>query len=225
MNPTNYAMDEESNATYDKTVDDNEYIYDTFEQVVDKEGGDIVLDESSISVYVYNRQEYKEQDLIKNGTITADYSWEQFKEDNAAKVRFDVDDEIVNSLQVGTGVSNLTVVGYTTPVFVDYDKTARGKISIEQIVVLIILALLLILLAFALIKKTEPEDVEEIEPELEVSKLILSTEEEEQKEAEKGLEEIEEVESEYKKQISKFVDEKPEVVVALLRNWLNEDWE
>ena len=28
-----------------------------------------------------------------------------------------------------------------------------------------------------------------------------------------------------KQQIEKFVDENPEAVVALLRNWLNDDWE
>ena len=31
--------------------------------------------------------------------------------------------------------------------------------------------------------------------------------------------------SEIRKQIDKFVDEKPEAVASLLRNWLSEEWE
>jgi len=31
--------------------------------------------------------------------------------------------------------------------------------------------------------------------------------------------------SEAKKAIEKFVDERPEAVAGLLRNWLNDDWE
>lgn len=224
MNPTNYAMEEESNATYDKNVDDSDYLYNTVEQIVDTDGGSVIYDESSISVVVYDIKEYKEEELIKNGTITTENTWEQFKEDNQSQVKIEIDEDLIDNLRIGTGIENLSVVGYTTPVFIDYDRAVAGKISIEQIIVLVILALLLILLAFALIKKTEPENIEEIEPELEVSKLILSTEEEEQKEENK-IEEIEEVESEYMKQINKFVDEKPEAVVSLLRNWLNEDWE
>ena len=43
------------------------------------------------------------------------------------------------------------------------------------------------------------------------------------------LNELEEIgfddRSEARKMIEKFVDEKPEAVATLLRNWLNEDWE
>lgn len=88
----------------------------------------------------------------------------------------------------------------------------------------VILGILLLLLAFGLIKKTQPDEVEEVEPELSVEDLIVSTQLEDEKE--EMLAEIDtSVESEYKKQIEKFVNEKPEAVAQLLRNWLSDEWE
>ncbi len=91
----------------------------------------------------------------------------------------------------------------------------------------IILALLILLLAFGLIRRAQPDEVVEVEPELSVEDLLVSTQLEEEKltEAER-LREIElNSESEAKKQIEKFVTEKPEAVAQLLRNWLNDEWE
>ena len=61
----------------------------------------------------------------------------------------------------------------------------------------------------------------EVEPELEVEEMLKNAKEEVE------LEEIELKETlETKRQIDKFVDEKPEAVANLLRNWLTEeDWE
>ena len=61
-----------------------------------------------------------------------------------------------------------------------------------------------------------------MEPELSVESLLETT-----KVAEK--EELEDIgyqeKSETRIQIEKFVDENPEAVAALLRNWLNEEWD
>ena len=62
--------------------------------------------------------------------------------------------------------------------------------------------------------------VTETEPELSVEDLLATT-----KENEENLEEIElSDKSETRKMIEKFVDENPEAVAMLLRNWINEDW-
>ena len=59
---------------------------------------------------------------------------------------------------------------------------------------------------------------QEEEEELSVEELLQSTPKEE-------LEDINlEEKSETRKLIEKFVDENPEAVASLLRNWLNEDW-
>ena len=67
---------------------------------------------------------------------------------------------------------------------------------------------------------TSPVKVTETEPELSVEDLLATT-----KENEENLEEIElSDKSETRKMIEKFVDENPEAVAMLLRNWINEDW-
>ena len=58
----------------------------------------------------------------------------------------------------------------------------------------------------------------EQEEELSVENLLQST-------PEQSLEDIEvEAKSETRKMVEKFVDENPEAVANLLRNWLNEEW-
>ena len=63
--------------------------------------------------------------------------------------------------------------------------------------------------------------LQELEPELSVESLLAST-----RENESDMEDIAYSEkSEARLLIEKFVDEKPEAVASLLRNWLNEDWD
>ena len=60
-----------------------------------------------------------------------------------------------------------------------------------------------------------------MEPELSVEDLLATTQEAEKQ----NLEEIEMGDkSETRVMIEKFVDENPEAVALLLRNWINEDW-
>jgi flagellar M-ring protein FliF len=72
----------------------------------------------------------------------------------------------------------------------------------------------------------QPDEITEIEPELSVEELLVSTQMEDEQLAE--VERLQEIafnqESEAKRQIEKFVQEKPEAVAQLLRNWLNEEW-
>ena len=86
---------------------------------------------------------------------------------------------------------------------------------------MIILAVLIgALLIFVIIRGTAPVKVAETEPELSVEDLLATT-----KENEENLEEIElSDKSETRKMIEKFVDENPEAVAMLLRNWINDDW-
>ena len=63
---------------------------------------------------------------------------------------------------------------------------------------------------------------EEIQPELSVDALLEST-------AEAAVDPLDDIDynekSEQRVLIEKFVDENPDAVALLLRNWLNEDWE
>lgn len=64
-------------------------------------------------------------------------------------------------------------------------------------------------------------EVTELEPELSVEDLLATTQEDDKQD----LDEIElSDKSETRQLIEKFVDENPEAVALLLRNWINEDW-
>ncbi len=217
----NYATGDETGSSYNGTKETNEYIYNQDEVVVDYKGGEVVPDQSSISIVVYNNREYDEALLRETGALD-NVTWDEFKEQNSAVQNLDIDQALLNSIIVGTGIENVSIVGYEKPVFID---EVVEPLKIEQIVILAILALLLVLLAFGLIKKTHPDEVEEIEPELSVEDLLVSTKIEDEKEAERIADIDTNVESEYKKQIEKFISEKPDAVAQLLRNWLSDDWE
>ncbi len=75
------------------------------------------------------------------------------------------------------------------------------------------------MLLFVVFKGTSPAEVTELEPELSVEQLLATTRENQ------TLDDIEFSEkSETKKMIEKFVDENPEAVAQLLRNWLTDEW-
>ena len=77
-----------------------------------------------------------------------------------------------------------------------------------------------LLLLFVVFRSMKAEGVVETEPELSVETLLATTKENQ------TLDDIEFGESSASKsQIEKFVDENPEAVALLLRNWLNDEWE
>jgi len=101
--------------------------------------------------------------------------------------------------------------------------------DIPTILMVAVLLLLLAMLLFGLLRKQRAagENEEALEPQLAVEDLLVSTQlEEAREEAAAELEEIDYFkENEIKKHIEKFVNEKPEAVAALLRNWINvEEW-
>lgn len=215
----NYSISESSeNSTYDATKDTSEYLYNQSETVTDSQGGTINLGESSISIVVYNYKEFSEEDLKNNKTITKDYTWENFKADNSTQTKIEIDEDLIQTLKVGTGITNLTMVGYEKPLFVDQVNT---PIQTEQIILLIVLLALIGLLAFGLIRKTQTEDIEEIEPEISIEDLIVSNKREDEKVAEE-IDKIQIDENSYIFKIETFIEENPEEVAKILRNWISE---
>ena len=93
--------------------------------------------------------------------------------------------------------------------------------SFTNTVLPIILAVIIVgLLGFVVWRSLRPVEVTETEPELSVDEILSATKEKE------SVEDIEyDEKSEVRKAIEKFVDENPESVALLLRNWLNNDWE
>ena len=94
-------------------------------------------------------------------------------------------------------------------------------ISVTDIIQIVLAALIFAMLGFVVFRSLKTEEEEPVEQELTIDDLSASTAQEEEEE----LEDIGYTEkSEARILIEKFVDEKPEAVAQLLRNWLNEYW-
>ena len=118
----------------------------------------------------------------------------------------------------GIPIANISVLAYDQPNFIARTETERNLSLLFEI----LLAVLIIgLLLFVVFRAMKPEEIIETEPELSVERLLATTKENQR------LEDIEFGEkSETRRLIEKYIDENPDSVAALLRNWLNDDgWE
>ncbi len=204
----------------DAKSSDKNYVVNETITATEKSGGVIDYDNSSISVNVYNYVYYDEQVLLKNGTLEGT-TWEDFKLQTVA-TPMEVDAGIANSISAATGIANVNVMGSQVPIFIDKVDTPP---QVREIAMFVVLGLLILLLAFLIIRNTQIEEIEEVEPELSVEDLLVSTRVEETTELQQAEEIKLKQENAMKTQIEKFVTERPDAAAQLLRNWLNEDWE
>lgn len=213
---TTYVMPDSGYSSENITERDTHYAVS--ETITNKEtpAGVIVPEESSISVVASKYTVYREEDLKKNGSLD-NTTFEEYVAANSDPVKMDVDNELITMVANATGIGSdrITVTAYNVPFF--QTATSSGP-SISDILQYVLMGLVILLLGFVVFRSTRAPKVEETEPELSVETLLQSTREE--------LEDIEiQEKSEARLLIEKFVDENPEAVASLLRNWLNEDWE
>ena len=125
--------------------------------------------------------------------------------------------EIVSNA-TGIKTNKITIIAYEVPLFYPKERSGIAVSNILQIILAVLIAALLI---FVVAKGMRPAEVTELEPELSVEALLATTKENQ------TLEDIELNEKTATRQrIEKFVEENPEAVAQLLRNWLNDDdWE
>lgn len=178
--------------------------------------GAINYGNSSMSISLIRYREYREDDVKRQGLLDG-ISWEDFKLNNAADVKLEVDDDYFTMAQNATRIprESITIIAYESPVFVDSPGFAVDWTNVSAIVMLVVI---LALLGFVVLRSMSVRKQAAQEEELSVEGLLQSTPQEE-------LEDIDvENKSETRKLIEKFVDENPESAAALLRNWLSEDW-
>ena len=184
-------------------------------------------DASSMSITFVKNRDYSQTNFMAADSDRRPVDWEIFKQETEIQLVDDPDiDTYILMAANGTGLlpSNITVLVYEQPFFFD---DMPPPISIEQIIMFALAALLILMLALGLIRRKQEEEIEEeMEPELSVEELLVNTQLEEAIEESEKLEEIDYFkESEVKKQIEKFVNEKPDAVASLLRSWINnEEW-
>ena len=222
MTAPDYAMGAAGLQSGSMRESEHRFLYDTVERITEVGEGDINFERSSLSVMVYTYRRYHQVYMEQHGLL-GEQRWEEFR-DTAQPVLMELDATVIDAVRLGTGISNVSIVWHELPVF--YDRVVT-PVRVEQMIMFAILTLLIVLLAYGLIRSVKVADESEIEPELSVEDLLVSTQLDEAREAEAELTTSIELakESEVKRQIEKFVDEKPEAVANLLRNWLNDDWE
>ena len=183
--------------------------------------GGILYDSASLSVSLRSYVKYDEDTLRSDGTLEGT-TFEEYRAQIEAQgsQRQDVDQEVINSVAMATGIAaeRISIIAYQEPLFIP----SEGGRSLMDYLEIGLAVLLFALLGFVVFMSTRKEKALELEPELSVETLLQTTKENE----EENLEDIGFKEkSEARVLIEKFVEEKPEAVASLLRNWLNEDWE
>ncbi len=188
-------------------------------------GATVEYGNSTMAVTFLKNVIYREEEAEALGYVNEETTWEQFKNANAQPVKLnmeDIDQDWLQYLAYSTGIdaSNIQIVAYENHYFEDMDTTGSGQ-PVAFWVQIILAVIILALLAFVVIRSAKPLTVEETEPELSVEDMLATT-----KEKQPTVEDIDlQNKSETRKAIEKFVDENPEAVALLLRNWLNDGWD
>lgn len=185
---------------------------------IKKELPAIEFDASSIGIVVTRYQVYDEEQLEKDGTLD-NMTFDEFMAANNNRNTITISDEELELIAAAAGVdsANVRVVAYEVPKFIE--KTGSSR-SVSDYLMIILAVLIIALLIFVVLRGTAPMKVSETEPELSVEQLLATTKENQ------SLEDIEfSDKSETRKMIEKFVDENPEAVAQLLRNWITDDWD
>lgn len=188
---------------------------------IEHEVGAVRPEESSIAVVLTNYNVVTEEALEEQGLLN-EISFDEYVEQNSAVTELEVPEEIVQLVSAATGIAtnNIQIRIQQKPV---YEAAVEGSFSdnVSNYLMILLTVLIAGLLVFVIIKGTSPVEVTELEPELSVEDLLATTQDGEGQ----NLEEIELGEkSETRNMIEKFVDENPEAVALLLRNWINEEW-
>lgn len=173
--------------------------------------------DSSVSIVLTKTKTYTQKELQDSGALNGT-TFDAYAKANSDLVPATVDPSIVTLVSKATGIaeSGIQIIAYDKSIFIPTAKTATNWTNYIQIA---LAALIVGLLFFVVFKGIKPVEVTELEPELSVEQLLATTKENQ------TIEDIEFNEvSEVRRMIEKFVDEKPEAVAQLLRNWLNEDW-
>lgn len=180
--------------------------------------GGIIYDESSIAVTAIKLNVLKEEDAKAKGLLD-EISWDEYKLANSERTKLEVDEDYYDLISHASGIAvkDITVVAYEEPFFVDKEK---ANLNWTQIIQIALIVIILLLLGYVILRtlKTEKNKEEEEPEEISVENLLQSMPDDQ-------LEDIDlEAKSETRRMIEKFVDENPEAVANLLRNWLSEDW-
>ncbi|MBQ2705490.1 MAG: flagellar biosynthesis protein [Agathobacter sp.] len=217
---TTYVIEDDGYGKTEISESDTVYEYDRTVTTILGNGGNVQYDSSSVTVSANKYIVYDETELRTSGALE-EMTWDEFKAANSEARVVEVDDMYISMIANATGVpeSKVTFVCYEEPRFIDEED---GGFSVMDYAQIAIAVLIFALLGYVVFRSTRGPKVEELQPEVSVESLLESTVQAQQEQ----LEDIGYAEkSEVRLMIEKFVDENPDAVANLLRNWLNEEWE
>ena len=213
---TTYVSPDSSNSSSTTSETSRDYLpNESIKNTVTPAGG-INYTNSSISIAAITYREIHYEDVKRQGLLDGT-TWEEYKSQNSADTKLTIDQDMYSLVANATGINenNITIIAYESPIF--YDKES-SPVTTQNVLSAIMLVLILGLLIFVVLHSMRTRQAVQQEEEVSVENMLQSTPEAE-------LEDIDvEAKSETRKMIEKFVDENPESAAALLRNWLNEDW-
>lgn len=181
--------------------------------------GTVNTAQSSLAVVLSKYIIYDEAKMKKAGELKGT-NFEAFQSENDERKLIEVDEGTLALIQNATGIApeRITVQAYEVPLF--YPQETSAAQTIANYLQFILAVLIVALLVFVVFRGMRPVEVAELEPELSVEALLATTKENQ------SLEDIEfSDKSATRQQIERFVDQNPEEVALLLRNWLNDDWD
>lgn len=218
---TTYNISDGTNSSSEYSLKKYAYQPNVIVTTTNGQPGEVIYADSSLAVTFVKNVMYNEDDVRARGLLDG-ITWEEYKAQNSQPVATAVDPTWIEAISYGTGVdaARIRVLAYNRPWFTDSEGNAfvnNWSFWVQIVLALVILGLL----AFVVFRSARPLTVEEKEPELSVEEMLRTT-----KEQQTPLEDIDlQEKSEIRKAIEKFVDENPEAVALLLRNWLNEGWD
>lgn len=216
---TTYVIEDDQYGKTEISESDTTYDYDRMVTTIKGNGGDIEYNSSSASVMATKYISYHEEEVRASGALD-NMSWEEFKAANSETRVVEVDEQYIQLIANTTGfpADKITFLCYEEPKFFD---AVEEEINIMDYAQIALAVLIFALLGFVVFRSTRSQKEEEPVAEISVASLLESTADTQEELEDIGLSE----KSEVRVLIEKFVDENPEAVASLLRNWLNEDWE
>ncbi len=215
---TGYEFEDDNSQSSSSLLEEYDYLPNTRVTNTEYEVGAINSNTSSVSVVLTDVITYTQEELELQNLLN-DITFEEYVLANNQRRSVEVDPAIYTIVSNATGIAeeNIAIVAYEQPIFV---PTVDLENSFETYLPYILAVLIILLLLFIVFRTTAPVEVTETEPELSVEELLATTKDNQ------ALEDIDfDDRSETRKMIDKFVEENPEAVASLLRNWLSDDWE
>ncbi|MCR5793247.1 MAG: hypothetical protein K6G65_08760 [Lachnospiraceae bacterium] len=215
---TDYVIDNGGSSDSSVKVNKADYLPNERVTKTDYEVGAVQPENSSISVVLTRFIQYDEEALERQGLLEG-ITFEDYIDQNSARVASEYDEEQVISLisqATGIATENISVSAWDQPVF---NPKEVSPVDPKNILMIVLAVLIVAFLVFVIVRGTAPVEVTEMEPELSVEQLLATTKENQTPEDIDFSEK-----SETRKMVEKFVDENPEAVANLLRNWLQDDW-